>query len=513
MRPGRESVITIVTLPSPELATFRVGPISRGPVEAARRPLDVLALGFGALLAAAIIAFGSPLILVLPLVPLAAIATARRPEFAIFSIFGLLGFQGTITAHLGLSVNLITNLLIAGLLIGVLAKFMFGGRGRSVWVWPGLLLAFMYVGISLLQVGFSDSAGEALSSFRTSTYFLTVALVIALAPWSRKTFVAMARAAVLVGLAVGLYALFRFIVGSSGPEQILAQQTWIGLGRPASIAPSFFGSFPFAPTMAAYAAGLAPFALILLLADRGRWRAVSGAALVGLIFAILASENRTGLVAAALGVAVVLLLFAISPAFPSGRRISTTMVALVGVVVLGISFYSLAVTDQADRDRYERLVTDPGSDPAYFLRLSRWDFAIDTAADEPFGYGLGSQGTIAYERPEGPVGPRNLDSSYLKIAIEQGFIVLGIYAAALLAMLTGLASFVRRTRDRAVAALAIAGAGTLVATATLFYAALTIEGLDPIPLWMLVGIGIAMPCTRRWIDEDGSKPAGAPRKH
>jgi hypothetical protein len=132
---------------------------------------------------------------------------------------------------------------------------------------------------------------------------------------------------------------------------------------------------------------------------------------------------------------------------------------------------------------------------------------------EPWGHGLGTAGGAA-ERIEagieesGPIASSNLDSSYMKVGIEQRFAVMVLFALGTIGLLLGMGGRVVRMRDRERAALMLGGAGALAALIVLFYAGLYGEGLPVVAAWLLVGLGVAQ-ATVRPLRSDGSAARGA----
>jgi riboflavin transporter FmnP len=90
-----------------------------------------------------------------------------------------------------------------------------------------------------------------------------------------------------------------------------------------------------------------------------------------------------------------------------------------------------------------------------------------------------------------PVAATGLDSSYLKIGIEQGPIVMVLFITALLALLVGLAVRAIATPDPTAAALGIGACGTVVALLVFFYTGFYVEHLQTLSAWLLIGIGAA----------------------
>lgn len=455
----------------------------------------ILAIASGLLLVAYLTTGGSLIPLAIPLGFTAAVAAARYPALSLVLLLTVTGFPGTLQAHTPLPVLAFADLMLAALWIGVIVSYVNGSVARRTWLWPGLIAPAIYLLITMLAVPTSDSTSEAFRSFRIAGWYMGALFLVALAPWSRQTFERIARGVALVGLAVGAYAVFRYIVGPSAAEEVIARTTSAGTPGPTEL--RFFSSFGLAGGLAAWTSVIAPFCLALGVTMRGRWSVVALLAAATCSFAVIASDVRTGYVAALAGLAVVTVVFAASQSFPSGKRLATALATIIGVAVIAGSLFSVTVGDSDQGiERYERLIEDPSSDPSYEARLARWELAIDAAAKQPFGYGLGSQGAIGNDRDAGPVATANIDSSYLKIGIEQGLLVMAFFVASLVILVGMLAAHAIRTPDRFGASLAIGACGSLVAAMVAWYAGLYIEGLQALPVWILAGLGAVSATTR-----------------
>jgi hypothetical protein len=209
------------------------------------------------------------------------------------------------------------------------------------------------------------------------------------------------------------------------------------------------------------------------------------------VVAALATEVRTGAVAAGAAVATTLLLYQLSAAFPGGTRVGAGLAALLAVVVIGGGGFALTAGSSDERaERFSRILT-PGEDATYSTRIDRWEDAWPKVTEEPLGHGLGTSGAVAAQGGVLPVAPTGLDSSYLKIGIEQGPIVMVLFIAALIALLVGLAGRAIATSDQTAAALGIGACGTVVALLVFFYTGFYVEHLQTLGAWLLIGIGAA----------------------
>ncbi|MDQ3728731.1 MAG: hypothetical protein M3355_03990, partial [Actinomycetota bacterium] len=176
----------------------------------------------------------------------------------------------------------------------------------------------------------------------------------------------------------------------------------------------------------------------------------------------------------------------------------------------GVGGYSVVIADsEADSDRFSRIL-NPSEDEAFQDRLIRWEEALDVIDREPFGHGLGTQGLVGQNINEnGRVGPFNLDSAYLKVGIQQGYLVMGLFVLSLLVLLGGLVHGSLTTMDRWRCALAIGACGTLVAQMIFFFSGIYSEGVTALSAWILIGIGAAQFTSLDSTAREPSAPRGA----
>ena len=188
---------------------------------------------------------------------------------------------------------------------------------------------------------------------------------------------------------------------------------------------------------------------------------------------------------------VVITLDLLSPAFPG--RLGAGLAAIAIVVAGGAAGYGLTVGTSGERsDRFSGIF-HPGEDPSYTDREQTWSQALDEMADNPWGHGLGTSLDTSIvnpsERAAGAVV--FLDNSYLKVGLEQGFLVMGLYIGGFVLLLFALALRATRTRDRQSATLIIGACGALAPALVLFYAGLYSVGLPIAAAWLAVGLGVS----------------------
>lgn len=422
------------------------------------------------------------------LIPIGAILAARHPVLAVLALFVLLGFSGSILAFTPISPRPSVELLLYALWAGMLWRFVTGERPR-LWLWPGVVLPGLYIALTLVEALLTDPLATGWESFRLSILPMSAVLMVALSPWARDHNREIGLAVIAVGLAAGLYALFRFVVGPAEGEEALARTALAGL--PQSTDLRFFGSQATAQQLAQWSTATLPVVLALALAWRGRPRLFAALAVGLLGFVVIATEVRTGAVAGAAAVTVVLLLFQLSAAFPGGTRAGTNLAALAAILVIGIGGFGLTVGRSDDRvDRFLRILS-PSEDQSYSTRVERWSDAWPEVTEKPLGQGLGTVGIVAAADEFVPLTATNLDSSYLKVGVEQGLVVMVLFIAGLVLLGGTLARRAIDTADPTRAALGIGACGALVATMVLFYAGFHIENLQVLMAWLLIGIGVA----------------------
>jgi cell division protein FtsW (lipid II flippase) len=216
---------------------------------------------------------------------------------------------------------------------------------------------------------------------------------------------------------------------------------------------------------------------------------VSIAAAATCAVAMLDTNVRASLVALVAALALVLLLYQAARGF-EGLHLGVTALVLAVIAIGGVGAYAI-VTGGSDtaRARFSS-VLNPTQDAAYQARRFKWESALSDIAHHPTGHGLGTAGRVQvrYGRFLN-VASKDIDSSYLKIAWEQGFAVMVFFIVAMLLLLYGLARGAVATRERHAAGLAIGACGSLVALLVLFFAGVYIEGLTALAGWTIVGVG------------------------
>ena len=411
------------------------------------------------------------------------------------------GAIGTLTAFTPVPVTPLVDFVLLCLWLGVAGTYLLSDSPRRPWLWPGLVAPLLYLVVSALQVPLAESLDLGFASFRASVWYMLAFVLVGLAPWPAGTLSRISRGVVVVALALGTYCTFRFITGESAQEYAAAR------AAAPSLDDRFSGSMLSANQLSAWSGTAIPFCLALAIGWGGRWRLVALGAVGTLAVVLLATDVRGGVAAAAAGVLLALLLHQLAPVFPGRVGVGLLAAALVAAVAVGA--YAVAAEGTSRADRLESLL-DPAEDVTYSERLKRWDLAVDVMGDNPLGLGLGTVGEVAVRKnPAGSAVDRNLDSSYLKVGLEQGVIVMGLFVLALLFLLAGMALRALRSTAPESASLAIGGSGSLAALLILFYSGTYIEGMPIVASWLMVGLGVAAVTTSDGTRNVKPNPAAA----
>jgi hypothetical protein len=451
--------------------------------------LTIAILGIGFLVAV----LAEPILLLALVATIAAaVGAARRPAAVAIPVFVLSGLVGTISAFTPLPVTKLVDLLLLGLWLGVVATYLTGRAEQRAWLWPALIAPGLYLGITAFEVLLTHPVSLGIQAFRAASWYMAAFILVALAPWSERTHIRIARGAAAVALLVGAYCTLRWLAGASAKETLAAKHAQPTVPTPLQL--RFFGSFLSANQLAGWTATMMPFCLAAAIGWRGRWRMVAAAAIPLLGIPLLASTIRTAAVAVAAGIAVVLALsLTIRPA---RARLGAALVALLAVAAIGTGAYVLTVAGSDKQSSRFANILSPGDDLAYELRQDRWAQAWDDMQTHPWGHGLGTSGGAAASNPTGPVITPYIDSSYLVVGLQQGLMIMLLYIFALVSLAIALGRRASLIRDPTSAFLAIGACGTLVAMIILFYGSTYAEGAYIAGAWLIVGLGVAQVTVR-----------------
>jgi hypothetical protein len=436
----------------------------------------------------------------------AAIA-ARHPGLALGGATLLVGFIGTLRAYADFVPAVAgADFVLLCAWLGVIWHHATGERGRDVRLWAPIVPLLLYVVLTAASIPFADVVSDGADSFRLSAWYILAVPFIALSPWSSEALRRVAHVLLLVALLVAAVCAVRYATGPSADELLVARQAQPSL--PGGETLRFFGTFPSAQELSAWCSVMIPFALGTAVAWTGLWRLVATAALGLTVLVLLASEVRTGIAAAGAGAALVLVLFAFTRAISVKRRVLTLASSAVILFAAVGGAYLITVEGDPEAERRIEGIFNPSDDTNFQIRQSRWTLALDDIAAEPLGHGLGTAGAVGLRSERLPVGPAILDSSYLKVGLEQGAPVMVYYALAMAILLIALAYRAIRTPSRERAAIAIGAAGTLLAMGLLFFGSLYAELPSAVvPGWIIVGLGCA-----QFAIAHGRSPAERPRK-
>jgi hypothetical protein len=413
------------------------------------------------------------------------LAVILRPGAGVVALLTLTGFQGTLLAYTVIPGRAVIDFILVGLWLG-LAWMLINERSRPTWLLPGLVVLGIYGVVSIVGAFFASPVSDGIKSVHLSIWLMGSLFLVGLAPWSTETIWRIVKGTLVVGALVAAYAILRTITGPTEAERELALT-----GKPGFLQLKTSGSLPSAGHLASWCTAMLPFALALAFALRGRWQYLAAATAAGSLFAVLATEVRIGIVAAIAAVALVFVATAAAKAFSSGTRAVRLAVTGMLAVMVAIGAYATTIgTSDESSARFERIL-NPTEDFAYSTRLTRWEEAFEIMGDKPFGQGLGTLGSVAATSPLDPELTRQLDSSYIKVGVEQGPWVLLLLMLGLLLLLANLFWRSIHTLDRGKAAIGIGATGALLGLIISLYANTFIEEPQILAGWLLAGLGVA----------------------
>jgi hypothetical protein len=159
--------------------------------------------------------------------------------------------------------------------------------------------------------------------------------------------------------------------------------------------------------------------------------------------------------------------------------------------VSAVALYPRVIDDPENRARYSNIL-HPYRDPSVQERLHKWGQVIADLRGHPFGFGLGTGDSSAVSQRLVRLGADEIDSSYFKIAYEQGLVVAAFFVVALLVLLVELLRHaVWRRGSPGSSAMTAAAAGTLVSMMIDFIGGIQIDHLATVVGWMIIGLGVA----------------------
>jgi O-Antigen ligase len=427
-------------------------------------------------------------LVVIPLLLIAAAVCARRPAGAMKTTFFLCGMYGSLTAFFAFPGPKTVDLLLVGLWLAAIWTWIFGSRIKG-WILPSVALLLLYIGCSVVQLATNSNFHVALQDFRGSIWYLAAALLVAYAPWRAGTRRSILHGVLVVAALVGAYATFRWITGPAAQERTLGLQATNNVLN-GGLRP--IGSFPTSKELSAWTAAVIPFCLACTFVLSGRWRYISAIATVSCIFGLLAADVRAGAAAAVISLLAVLIMYAVAPSM-RGRGITMTAGVFAGTAGVVVLAYVLTLAGHPGTSSRYAAILHPGSDASYQARLIKWRAAVkDTESHPLLGEGLGTAARTQQRFGRFlTIGSIDIDSAYLNVAFEQGFVVAAIYVLALVSVMLALMRRALTTSDRVRAGVAMGACGTLIAMLVLFFVGTYNEGLQVLAGWIVVGLGIS----------------------
>jgi hypothetical protein len=503
--PGAGSFARVLPVGWPLLLTLRLLLVQTPPSRLERALTAWAWILTAALFSATQLMSGPSIAYAVPGLAVAALAVARFPTTALLLAVAITGSFGSLAAFTHAPTGYAETVVLAGVWLGMVAGSLLGTRRVSIRAWPGLLAVALFLVLTLVQIGTQNDVTGAIDSFRTNGWYLAAVLAVALCDWPADVFDRASRGIVVIALLVGAYAVLRLAIGPAKEELQLAYQSTYNLvgGKP-----KLAGSLANGDSLGVWTATMIPFCAAVALAHRGRWRTIAASAVVLCAIALFASKMRAGALGVLAGLAVVIILYQAARPFP-GVKLATSLWAVAFLLFAGT--IGFAVSGDSASHSYGALF-HPGSDPSVVQRQAKWSEALRDLEGHPFGFGLGtaSSGYSGVARNVNIFSPsvasRSIDNGYLKVALEQGLPLMGMFIVAMLLLAAGLAWHAAFSFDRSGVMIALGAAGALVSFLVLLIAGAFQEGLPALAVWTVAGMGAAQ-VTRRGAGEPAAAPA------
>jgi len=429
--------------------------------------------------------------------PVAALVCRKWPYAAFTALFVLSGGFWSIQVFTGLPVGVSADLVLGGLWLATLYAFLTTGeRGAGLRLWPGAVAAIAFIALSLASVFVSDDLGNALYTFRVSYWYMLSAVLVAYAPLPPGALWLLTRVALMTALAGSGYAVLRWAIGPSASESEFARSAEVRPYETVDGSLRLIGSMGTGHLLASWMAAMTPFCVALAAGLRGPWRLVASAAAALCAVALMGTSVRAGILAAAIGVALVLAL-AIAGAERRRERVGAAL--LTAVVAIGGATAIVAIEAADGGGRSSRLagLLNPSEDPSVRGREQKWADVLEDIHDHPLGQGLGTSGLaeLRFGRYV-TISTRSVDSTYLKIGLEQGLAVMACFILVLLLLLAGLSRAALARSGGLRATVAAGAAGALLAFGVEMTFDVYFEGIAALGIWLVVGIGLRT-CSQR----------------
>jgi hypothetical protein len=423
-------------------------------------------------------------------VPVAALACHRWPYAAVTALFVLSGGFWSIQVFSGLPVAISADLILVGLWLATLPALLRPEVRAARRLWPGAAAALAFAGASLIWIPLAGDVVAAGYTFRVSYWYMLAALLIAYAPLRGDALWILTRLALTTAVAVSGYAVLRWAIGPSVAESALSRRPGVAPFETIGGALRVMGSMGTGHVLASWLAALTPFCAVLAAGVRGRWRLVAYAATALCAVALVGTGVRAALIAAGAGGVLGLVL---QLAGAAHRRRDVAAVLLTTLVAVAGAGGLLVVLLDAGGERSDRLtaIAHPTTDVSFALRRQKWNDALHDIRRHPLGAGLGTSG-LADQRfgRAVTISTFRIDSTWLKIALEQGLAVMACFVLVLLLLLGGLARGAL-TRDGPLGAtLAAAAAGALLAFCIEMTFDVYLEGTAALGIWLVIGLGM-----------------------
>jgi hypothetical protein len=422
---------------------------------------------------------------------------ARRPALGVLLILTITASYGSIAAYLAWPYNRTMLVTLIGLALAGVARVVLERRDRALQVPLGVLLALGYLALTLAELLTSEDTHLAAASIQLAPLYMTSMFVVAYSQWSSETHMRIVRGLVVIALCVGAYAVLRLIVGPSHAERELASRaSFFSTFNFINGKLKLLGSFPNGADLSAWTALMIPFCISCALGLRGRFQTLALVAMPLLAVALFGAQSRSAAIAAIVATLVTVLLHSTTRALPGGVRLGQTLIAIAASLAIVVGSYTLAGTSTANTGHsYLGLFNGPSQDASFAQHVYKWKEAFRDLGGHPFGYGLGtapsanvSSVTTQFYLPVSNLG---VDNGYLKIALEQGFTVMVVFALALVLLAGGLARKGVATPDANRATIGLGAAGSAVALIVLEGAGATADILPALACWIVIGLGLA----------------------
>jgi hypothetical protein len=431
----------------------------------------------------------------------------KRPALGTVVVLAITGTFGSLSAYLTFPYYRTMTLTLAALLSAAVIRLLIARRRGTLRLPLSVTAILGYLLISLAQLALAGNRQTALHGFELAPWAMCAMLAVAYSQWSRETHARILRALLLIAVGVGGYAVLRLIIGPSTVEREMASSGGaLAIYNFADGHLKLLGSFPNGADLAHWTGLMLPFCVSAALGLRGRARRLAIVAVPLLAVALLGAQSRASGLAALVAALLVVTLHIGARAFV-GLRLEYALIAVLTLVIVGGGAYVAAggASSQANSGHsYASLLAGPSHDASFADHEYKLNQAFRDLAGHPFGYGLGTANPGFNPPSVAPVPPSSInqitgfvvDNGYLKVALEQGFAIMVLFAVGLV-LLAG--TFVRgglRIRDPMRATIVIGSFGVLVSLLLMEMGAAVADGIPAVAGWIVMGLGLAQ-CVQR----------------